>query len=79
VEAFASRKAVITATDSGGPVELVRDGETGFIVRPDPKEVAEKLDLLASDPGRAEKMGEKAFRMVSGMTWQKAVRKLIIE
>jgi glycosyltransferase involved in cell wall biosynthesis len=79
VEAFASRKAVITATDSGGPVELVRDGETGFIVRPDPKEVAEKLDLLASDPGRAEKMGEKAFRMVSGMTWQKAVRQLIIE
>jgi glycosyltransferase involved in cell wall biosynthesis len=78
VEAFASRKAVITAADSGGPAELVRDGETGFIVRPDPKEVAEKLDLLASDPRRAERMGEKAFRTVAGMTWEKAVRQLVI-
>ena len=36
VEAFASRKAVVTCRDSGGPAELVQDGVNGFVVRPDP-------------------------------------------
>ena len=36
VEAFASRKAVITCVDSGGPAELVRDGETGLVCDPTP-------------------------------------------
>ena len=35
VEAFASRKAVVTCTDSGGPAELVGDGVRGFVVRAD--------------------------------------------
>ena len=35
VEAFASRKAVITCRDSGGPAELVEDGVTGFVCEPD--------------------------------------------
>ena len=35
VEAFASRKAVVTCRDSGGPAELVRDGETGLVCEPD--------------------------------------------
>ncbi|MBM3296651.1 MAG: glycosyltransferase family 4 protein [Candidatus Aminicenantes bacterium] len=77
VEAFASRKAVITATDSGGPAEIVRDGQTGFVVPPRPEAVAAKLDLLASDRRRAEAMGERAFRQVSGMTWERAVKTLL--
>ena len=31
VEAFASRKAVVTCRDSGGPAELVEDGVNGFV------------------------------------------------
>ena len=34
VEAFASSKAVVTCTDSGGPAELVRDGGTGLMCDP---------------------------------------------
>jgi hypothetical protein len=34
VEAFASRKAVITCTDSGGPAELVSDNVNGRVLRP---------------------------------------------
>ncbi|OGD26647.1 MAG: hypothetical protein A2Y56_07210 [Candidatus Aminicenantes bacterium RBG_13_63_10] len=77
VEAFASRKAVVTALDSGGPTELVQDGKTGFVVSPEPKALAEKLDLLAADRRRAESMGERAFRLVSKMTWKKTVDRLI--
>ncbi|MGB9005020.1 MAG: glycosyltransferase, partial [Candidatus Aminicenantales bacterium] len=78
VEAFASRKAVITASDSGGPVELVREGETGFVVEPNPVAVADRIDQLASSPRLAEEMGKKAFQAVSGMTWEKAVRRLLL-
>ena len=34
VEAFASRKPVITCTDSGGPSELVHDGGEGLLCAP---------------------------------------------
>ena len=35
IEAFLAAKPVITATDSGGPLEFVRDGVNGFICEPD--------------------------------------------
>jgi len=78
VEAFASGKAVITARDSGGPAELVRDGQTGFVVDPSPAAVAGKIDQLASSPRLAEKMGRQAYLAVSGMTWEKTVRRLVL-
>lgn len=77
-EAFASRKAVITATDSGGPTELVKDGESGFIVAPDPRLIAEKLDLLAENRNLAEKMGQAGYKFISRLTWQETVKKLLI-
>jgi glycosyltransferase involved in cell wall biosynthesis len=77
-EAFASGKPVITARDSGGPAELVRHGETGFIVEPSPQEIAMRIDQLAEDRTLAETMGQAAFDFVSGMTWEKAVQKLLL-
>ncbi len=40
MEAFAAKKCVITATDSGGLLELVKHDETGFVVSPDPAAIA---------------------------------------
>jgi len=77
-EAFASGKPVITARDSGGPAELVRHGETGFIVEPTPRAIALRIDQLAEDRDLAETMGQAAFDFVSGMTWDKAVQKLLL-
>jgi len=77
-EAFASRKAVITAGDSGGPTELVRDGESGFVVSPTPKEIAAKIDLLAETSGLAEKLGVRGYETVRRMTWPDTVRKLLL-
>ena len=37
VEAFLSRKPVVTTTDAGGPLEFVTDGETGLVAEPDPE------------------------------------------
>jgi glycosyltransferase involved in cell wall biosynthesis len=77
-EAFASGKAVITARDSGGPTELVRDGETGFVVAPDPREIALKIEELAEDRALAERMGGAAFAIGSRMRWDETVEKLIL-
>jgi glycosyltransferase involved in cell wall biosynthesis len=76
-EAFASGKAVITTQDSGGPTELVRDGETGFIVAPDPKAIALRIDELAADKALAERMGGAGYATGSRMRWDEAVAKLL--
>jgi len=76
-EAFSSRKPVITTVDSGGPAELVRDGESGFVRPPDPDRIAEAFDLLAENRELAEKMGKAGYAFVSGLTWPEAVKKLV--
>ncbi|MBM3312586.1 MAG: glycosyltransferase, partial [Candidatus Aminicenantes bacterium] len=77
-EAFASGKAVLTAADSGGPPELVRDGISGFVLPPDPVAFAEKIDLLAESRSEAERMGGRGKESAAGMTWPAAVRKLLL-
>jgi glycosyltransferase involved in cell wall biosynthesis len=77
LEAFSSAKAVLTASDSGGPPELVRDGDTGYVVDPDPEMLATRLDALASDPGLAEKMGQSALAAAREHTWERAVARLL--
>lgn len=78
VEAFASRKAVITCTDSGGPTELVRDNETGIICEPTPHALATALARLSEDATLAETLGGAAAAQVEKMTWPEAVKRLVI-
>ena len=59
VEAFASRKAVITCRDSGGPAELVRDGVNGVICEPTPEALGRAMRRLADDRALAERMGDR--------------------
>lgn len=77
-EAFASRKAVVTTEDSGGPAELVEDGVRGYVVEAGPEKIAEKLDELTADPSLAESMGNKAHEFISGITWEKSVERLVL-
>ncbi|MDH4198285.1 MAG: glycosyltransferase family 4 protein [Candidatus Aminicenantes bacterium] len=78
-EAFASGKAVLTSLDSGGPAEIVRDGETGYVVEPAPEAVAAKIDLLADDPGAAERLGRNALAASASFSWETTVRRLTLE
>ncbi len=77
-EAFASRKDVVTTDDSGGPAELVADGERGYVVEAKPEKIAERLDELAANSPLAETMGQKAHEFITGITWDKSVEKLVI-
>jgi glycosyltransferase involved in cell wall biosynthesis len=78
VEAFAARKAVITCRDSGGPSELVWDGETGFICEPSAADVARAVARLADDAALAERLGSAGAARAATMTWSAAVKELVI-
>ena len=77
VEAFASRKAVVTCTDSGGPAELVSDNVNGKVCAPQPEALAVALRALMDDAAGAERMGQAGLQQVSEMTWSRAVSRLL--
>ncbi|MQL94674.1 hypothetical protein Taro_027340 [Colocasia esculenta] len=64
LEAMAARKPVI-ACDSGGPMESIKHGITGFLCDPTPLEFSQAMHKLASDPEMAASMGEEARDHVS--------------
>jgi glycosyltransferase involved in cell wall biosynthesis len=78
VEAFSSRKSVITCHDSGGAADLVRHGESGLVCAPTPRDVATALAQLSEDPALAERLGRGAALQASDMTWPAAVRQLVM-
>jgi len=78
VEAFASRKPVITCSDSGGPTELVIDGVSGRVCLPSPEALAVALREMTDNPARARQFGEAGYDQTRAMTWEKALKKLVL-
>jgi glycosyltransferase involved in cell wall biosynthesis len=77
LEAFLARKPVITATDSGGPLEFVVDGENGFVRDPAPQALAEAITRLATDERLARRLGEHGFERARLITWEGVVERLL--
>src|SRR5205823_745017 len=64
LEAAAAAKPMV-ATRVGGIPELVRDGESGFLVPPrDPPALTRALRVVLSNPERASAMGQAARAQV---------------
>jgi glycosyltransferase involved in cell wall biosynthesis len=64
LEAAASGKPTI-GVNEGGLRETIKDGVTGFLLDSvNPKEIAKKIDLLASNKKLARKMGKSALKNV---------------
>jgi glycosyltransferase involved in cell wall biosynthesis len=77
VEAFLSGKPVITATDSGGPLEFVSDGETGVVAPPDPEALASGIDRLWDLPeATLRDMGAAGRARVAGINWDGVIDRL---
>jgi glycosyltransferase involved in cell wall biosynthesis len=79
LEAHHAGKAVITTADSGGPLELITDGENGLITDPTWKAIAAAFDKLYSDRKLARRLGECGVEKIQqlGITWDKVVSKLL--
>jgi glycosyltransferase involved in cell wall biosynthesis len=78
IEAQHAQKAVLTTTDSGGVLELVRHGVNGLICEPDPQAIARAIDELVETPGMAERMGQQGpLRMQElGIHWDRVISRL---
>jgi glycosyltransferase involved in cell wall biosynthesis len=78
LEAAHARKAVLTTDDSGGVLELVKNGVNGLVVSPDPKALADAMDRLFLDRTHTAQMGERNNRQLSelGIDWDTVVESL---
>jgi glycosyltransferase involved in cell wall biosynthesis len=76
IEAFKSGKPVLTCTDSGEPLEFVRDGENGYVVEPNPKEIAARLTHAVDHRREAARRGLQGLKSVDRIAWEPIVQSL---
>ena len=80
VEAFKARKPVLTASDSGGVLEFVEEGITGYVVSPkEPLHLAERIDQLYKDRALCRQLGQAGFDRVRTITWNATIPRLLGE
>jgi glycosyltransferase involved in cell wall biosynthesis len=79
LEAMLSSKPLITCTDSGGPLEFVRNEETGLVVEPQPEALALAMDKIWTGREQAKSWGERGRAVYEklNITWPNVVRRLL--
>src|SRR5437763_194679 len=73
-EAFLAAKPVLTTTDAGGPLDVVRDRETGRVVEPTVEAVAA---ALAIGEAEARAWGRAGKAVAEQVTWDRAIDRLL--
>lgn len=74
LEAFGAYKPVVTAADSGGSLEFVRDGVNGLVCRAaKPQQIARAFDSLFDDRPRAQSMGERGKEAIAEVSWDRVI------
>ena len=78
LEAFHAHKPVITLSDSGGSLEVIRDGHNGSICEPEPRALAEAMNRLWRDRALGERMGANAHATLAqyGIDWDRVIERL---
>jgi glycosyltransferase involved in cell wall biosynthesis len=77
LEAFSSRKPVITCTDSGEPARIVRNRESGWVSPPDEREIAARIEALWRDRRLARAMGERGAASIAHISWDATASRLL--
>ena len=77
LEAFLARKPVVTATDSGGTLEFVKDGVSGIVCDPKAEAIAAALNRLVADRRLAAVLGEGGYERARTITWDNVIEKLV--
>ena len=76
-EAFLSGKPVVTASDAGGPLEVVHDRETGVVVAPEAAAIAQACVYLAAHVDEAKAWGRAGRELAARVTWDGCVDALL--
>lgn len=79
LEAMLASKPVVTCTDSGGPLEFVRHGETGLISKPEAEALGQSLDRLWGIRVGAKQMGEAGRALYDSLdiSWPRVIQQLL--
>ncbi len=79
LEAMASSKPVVTATDSGGILEFVINDKTGLIAKPNSDSIAMAVNRLADNKQFAATLGQngKALLDEVNLSWDKVIKGLL--
>lgn len=78
LEAMLSGKPVISATDSGGPLEFINDGVEGIVTSPEAHALGAAFDRLMDDADLAQRMGSAGLARYNTMDigWDRVVSAL---
>lgn len=76
LEAFAARRPVITATDSGGVLEFVEHEISGLVAQPTAEGIGAAMARLDSAPSEARRFGEAGYDRTRDITWDGVVEAL---
>lgn len=77
LEAAASGLPVVAVAD-GGPREILRDGETGWLVPPTVEQLAAGIATVVHHPARARAMGERARAdVLARYRWEVGAERLV--
>lgn len=77
LQAFLAGVPVVTACDSGGVLEWVTDGVTGFVTDGSAAAMGAALDALVADPDLAQRMGAAGRARAIGLSWERVVETLV--
>lgn len=88
LESFANRTPVISYEINYGPAQVIKDGETGYLVpNGDIEALADRIKRLLENPTDAERMGDNAFNLIQESytpetyynQWRKLIEQTIAE
>ncbi|HEY1434180.1 MAG TPA: glycosyltransferase family 4 protein [Thermoanaerobaculia bacterium] len=77
LEAFLSGKPVLTTEDAGGPLEFVRNGETGIVTAPRPEAFGVALRLAWGRPDALQALGEAGRARAARLDWDRPIAALL--
>jgi len=76
LEAFSSKKPIITCVDSGGVLEFVSDGNSGFVCNVEEEMIAQKINLLFMNKTVCKDMGHYGHETIKDISWDNVIDKL---
>jgi glycosyltransferase involved in cell wall biosynthesis len=76
-EAFLSAKPVVTTVDAGGPLEVVRDRETGVVVTPESASLAAACVYLGTHVDEAKALGRAGQAVARQVNWDACIDALL--
>ncbi len=76
LEAFLSKKPVVTCNDSGGVLEFVEDGINGYVCSNNPEEIGNAIQKLWDNKKMCNEFGNQGFNKVKNINWDNVIDRL---